>query len=162
MLDLDDHFELWNPPVDFIDKARLQGFPRQGIGRALKVSKEQIAALLTALQLFVDGHYASQLELMHECLDRIASSLESLPGYARVVVASDGESMPILQIMIDETKLRRSAFDICRGLRAGTPPIYVGHGLLAQGWLVINPLHLNAENVEVLIRRLGEELGVAI
>src|SRR5208282_4895402 len=46
MLDMDDHFELWEPPPALIDKSKLAGMPRHGIGRALKVSKEQIAALL--------------------------------------------------------------------------------------------------------------------
>src|SRR5205807_2031182 len=49
MLDMDDHIELWEPPANLIDKKRLAGLPRHGIGRALKVSKEQIVALLTAL-----------------------------------------------------------------------------------------------------------------
>src|SRR5260370_1181523 len=49
MLDMDDHFDLWNPPVDYIDKTQLGGIPRHGIGRAMKVSKEEIVALLTAL-----------------------------------------------------------------------------------------------------------------
>src|SRR4029077_9838649 len=57
MLDMDDHFELWDPPSHLIDRSRLPGLPRHGIGRALKVSKEQIIALLTALRLFADGAY---------------------------------------------------------------------------------------------------------
>src|SRR5207245_2364402 len=48
MLDLDDHFELWEPPAHLIDKSRLAGLPRHGIGRTCKVAKEQIVALLTA------------------------------------------------------------------------------------------------------------------
>src|SRR2546429_5996556 len=48
MLDMDDHYELWEPPEELIDKRRLGGIPRHGIGRALKVAKEQIIALLTA------------------------------------------------------------------------------------------------------------------
>src|SRR5205085_9075123 len=55
MLDMDDHYELWEPPADLIDRAQLAGIPRHGIGRSLKVSKEQIVALLTALQLFTSG-----------------------------------------------------------------------------------------------------------
>src|SRR5207247_3523684 len=47
MLDLDDHFELWDPPANLIDKTKLPGMPRHGLGRGFKVSKEQIAALLT-------------------------------------------------------------------------------------------------------------------
>jgi L-seryl-tRNA(Ser) seleniumtransferase len=41
MLDMDDHPELWEPPPDLIDAARLVGIPRHGIGRALKVSRNR-------------------------------------------------------------------------------------------------------------------------
>ena len=61
MLDMDDHFELWEPPAELIDRSRLAGMPRHGIGRALKVSKEQIVALLTALKLFTSGDLRSRI-----------------------------------------------------------------------------------------------------
>src|SRR6185436_3434636 len=64
MLDLDDHDELWEPPPEFIDRSRLPGIPRHGIGRALKVSKEQIVALLTALRLFSSGAYEHEIPTM--------------------------------------------------------------------------------------------------
>lgn len=52
-LDMDYLPELWEPPASLIDKARLSGAPRQGIGRACKAGKEEIVGLLTALELFV-------------------------------------------------------------------------------------------------------------
>src|SRR5438874_3004524 len=79
MLDLDDHYELWEPPPELIDKARLGGIPRHGIGRALKVSKEQIVALLTALRLFVDGAYDDELPAQRRRLEPITAALEGLP-----------------------------------------------------------------------------------
>ena len=45
LLDMDDHPELWDPPTEFIDKTKLGGIPRHGIGRGFKVSKEEIIAL---------------------------------------------------------------------------------------------------------------------
>ena len=74
MLDMDDHFDLWEPPPNLIDKAKLPGIPRHGIGRALKVSKEQIAALLTALKLFTSGAYDRELAEMERLLKRIADA----------------------------------------------------------------------------------------
>jgi D-glucosaminate-6-phosphate ammonia-lyase len=156
MLDLDDHFELWNPPSDLIDKQQLQGFPRQGIGRALKVSKEEIAAFLTALQLFVDGHFDSDLTPMRNLLEQIARGLEGLPVQCLIRTPPHDECLPILEIGIDDSS---RAFDVCRKLRNGRPPIYVGHGSLAEGKLVIHPLHLSDANTAILIRRLREELG---
>ena len=66
--------------------------------------------------------------------------------------------MPLLEIAVDEGRLGRSAFDVCRRLRRGKPPVQVGHGALSEGKLMINPLHLNPERAAVLTRRLLEEL----
>ena len=64
-----------------------------------------------------------------------------------------------MEISIDETALGRSAMEICRRLRAGAPPIYVGHGELYAGKLSINPLHLDDQRAETLAKRLLEELN---
>lgn len=158
MLDMDDHYELWEPPADLIDKERLGGMPRHGIGRALKVSKEQIAALLTALQLFTGGAYDAERAAQQRWLEQIAAALNGLPVRCQVRVPADGESLPLLEIALPSTDFA-SALEVCRRLRHGRPPVYVGHGLLHEGKLLINPLHLNEARTAGLIGRLREELG---
>ena len=158
MLDMDDHFALWEPPANLIDRSRLAGLPRHGIGRGMKVSKEQIVALLTALELFGRGAYDRQLSEMREQLGCVETALKAAPACCRLTVPADGQSLPILEIALDESVLGRSALEVCRSLRRGAPPVYVGHGLLDEGKLVINPLHLNAVRTEILIQRLLEEL----
>jgi L-seryl-tRNA(Ser) seleniumtransferase len=158
MLDMDDHYDLWEPPAQLIDKKRLPGMPRHGIGRALKVSKEQIIALLTALKLFTSGAYDQELKNMRRWLDQVAEGLLGLPVRCHLNVPAGGESLPILEIVVDHAALRRSAWDVCRKLRHGQPPIQVGHGKLDDGKLVINPLHLNDNRTATLLRRLREEL----
>lgn len=158
MLDLDDHFDLWEPPRDLIDKSKLEGFPRHGIGRALKVSKEEIAALLTALDLFVHGHYDSQFAVMTKTLEEISSGLGGLAVRSSIHSPASGEGFPILEVQIDESKLGRTAFDVCRKLRGGKPSIHVGHSFLADGKLIIHPMHLNQANAAILVRRLRDEL----
>jgi L-seryl-tRNA(Ser) seleniumtransferase len=54
--------------------------------------------------------------------------------------------------------LGRSALEVCRRLRAGSPPCYVGHAGLREGKLIINPLHLDDANTSELARRLRDEL----
>lgn len=158
MLDMDDHPALWNPPADFIDKSQLNGVPRHGIGRAMKVSKEEIAALLTALELFASGAYDAELPAFRGYLDTIAAALHDLPAQCHIIESGDGETLPSLEIRLDERRLGRSAFDICRTLRDGVPPVYVGHAKLAEGILVIRPLCLTADHAETLARRLPEEI----
>jgi D-glucosaminate-6-phosphate ammonia-lyase len=150
MLDMDDHFELWEPPANLIDKKRLPGLPRHGIGRALKVSKEQIAALLTALRLFASGAYDEELPEKRRLLERIATAL-SVP--CQLIVPADGQGLPLLEIAVGE-----AAFAVCLRLRRGRPGVHVGQALLGAGKLIINPLHLNDERTETLIQRLCEEL----
>jgi len=159
MLDMDDHFELWDPPADLIDKSRLAGIPRHGIGRALKVSKEQIVAFLTALKLFVDGAYDSDVPAQLRCLEQIAKALEGLPVACHIVKPADGQSLPMLEIGLTSSNRAALALEVCRRLRKGRPPVYVGHGKLHEGKLVINPLHLNEERTSQLARRLREELA---
>jgi len=158
MLDMDDHFELWEPPASLIDKSRLPGIPRHGIGRALKVSKEQIISLLTALRLFADSAYDRELPEKRRFLEGIAAELEGLPVRC-TLITGDAQSLPLLEITVDGKAPGRSALEICRSLRRGRPPVYVGHGSLAEGKLIVNPLHLNEQRTGVLTRRLREELG---
>lgn len=159
MLDMDDHLELWDPPTDFIDRSKLAGIPRHGIGRALKVSKEEIIALLTALELFSTGAYDDDPPRLYSYLESIQIGLQNAHAECRIVTPSSRDRWAILEIAVDEQALGRTAFDVCKGLREGTPSVYVGHGNLAEGTLVVNPLCLNEESTDKLTRRLFEELG---
>ncbi|HZZ79481.1 MAG TPA: aminotransferase class V-fold PLP-dependent enzyme, partial [Gemmataceae bacterium] len=155
MLDMDDHFELWEPPANLIDKSKLPGIPRHGIGRALKVSKEQIAALLIALELFASGAYERELGDMARYCQEIAESLRGCPVTTRLL-PSDGQSYPLLEITLAPG---RCAVEVCRSLRAGNPSVQLGHLKLAQGTLIVHPLHLNGDRTKALIGRLRAELS---
>jgi L-seryl-tRNA(Ser) seleniumtransferase len=157
MLDIDEHLDLWQPPPELIDRDQLAGMPRQGIGRGFKVAKEQIVALLTALRLFADGRYDQLLEGYTRRLQMIA---DTLTGAAARCTLHDGppECLPMLEIVVDEARLGRTAVEVCRRLRAGSPPCYVGHWALDEGQLLLNPLHLDDARAETLARRLREEL----
>ncbi len=159
MLDLDDHEELWDPPLGLIGRSQLRGMPHHGIGRPLKVSKEQIVALLTALRLFTSGVYDQELPAMQRRLEQIAAALAGFAVQPQLIPSPDGESYPLLELAVAESQLGRSAFDVARRLRHGRPPVYVGHSLLPNGTLVINPLHLSDEKCDQLIERLKEELS---
>ena len=86
MLDLDEHWELWDPPRKFIDKSRLPGLPRHGIGRGMKVSKEEVVALLAALDLFSSGDYDGDVPRFRALLERIVAAVRSRPSRARSAI----------------------------------------------------------------------------
>jgi L-seryl-tRNA(Ser) seleniumtransferase len=159
MLDMDDHFELWDPPSSLFHKELLGGLPRHGIGRGFKVSKEEIAAFLAALKLYTTGTYDQHLPGYRKCLETIAAELKGCPVECRIVEKGDGESLPLLEIRLDERTEGRTAMEVCGALRKGQPPIYVGHQKLFNATLVINPLHLDEEKSLTLARRIRQELA---
>jgi L-seryl-tRNA(Ser) seleniumtransferase len=158
LLDMDDHPELWEPPSEFIDKTKLGGIPRHGIGRGFKVSKEEIIALLVALRLFSSGAYDKESGKARNRLERVVEKLKGCPAQCRISGKSGGESLPLLEIAIDESVVGRTAMEICGNLRRGNPPIYVSHGALREGKLRVNPLHLDDDSTDILAERILHEL----
>ena len=154
LLDMDDHWELWEPPPEFIDRRKLDGMPRHGIGRSMKVSKEEIVALVTALAFFASEDPADQNALHREHLQMVAEAVEGPLARCELIESEDNERVPLLEITLEAA----DALEICRGLRKGKPPIYVGHGKLAEGKLVINPMCLDRNAADTLASRLRQEL----
>jgi D-glucosaminate-6-phosphate ammonia-lyase len=161
MFDQDDHWDLWSPPETWFDRDRLPGLPRHGIGRALKVSKEQIIALLVALRRFHEGAHEPQQSSSESLLRRVGSALEArgIRSHLQLPPVSDKESLPLLEIEVAEASGGLTATEACRHLRQGTPPVYVGHGQLYAGRLVINPMHLTEDRTDQLIQRLLDVLA---
>ncbi|MCP4169922.1 MAG: aminotransferase class V-fold PLP-dependent enzyme [Fuerstiella sp.] len=159
MLDMDDHLELWDPPDELFDPSRVTGIPRHGIGRGLKVSKEQIVALLTALDLFASGEFDRQLIEYRRILNTVADGLSTAKANCRMLEPLTQDRWPLLEITVDSAALGRSAMEVCRALRGGSPPVYVGHAGLHEGRLQINPVCLTAAVETELTRRLLEELS---
>ncbi len=154
MIDLDEHREHWSPPPEFVDQDQLLGLPRQGIGRMLKVSKEQIAGLLQAVDECTDEHLAEKTRRWRGWLEQIQSVLPSTACRSEMV----GTRVPRLEIQLLATDAANSAHRICRLLMQESPPIYVGHGQLHRGLLTIDPACLDAASVPRLGQRLSDLL----
>jgi D-glucosaminate-6-phosphate ammonia-lyase len=160
MLDMDDHPELWSPPAILPEPRRLFGQPRHGLGRGFKVSKEEIAALLTAVDLFFSGHYDRERPRQLGWLKQIAEQIPA-PSRVELIDPPDGQRAPVLEVIVAEQALGKTAFEICRALRHGSPRVYVGHGQLAEGRLVIHPLCLTETTAAQVAGRLRAELTPA-
>jgi D-glucosaminate-6-phosphate ammonia-lyase len=82
-LDMHANDAVWDPPTDLVDVDRYDGVPRQGIGRSLKVGKEELAGLVTALDLFVEEDHAALAQEWTERAARIADDLSAEPARLR-------------------------------------------------------------------------------
>jgi L-seryl-tRNA(Ser) seleniumtransferase len=154
-LDLDFVYADWDPPAELIDKRALRGVPRHGIGRSCKVGKEQIAGLLTALQLFSDeGDVARNLRFAR-IVDALVAATADLSGLSvrRVDDAAHGD-FPLLELRTSASPAALSARELAVRLKLGGPSIHVDGTNADAGVLVIAPTCLSAEDVPVIARAL--------
>jgi D-glucosaminate-6-phosphate ammonia-lyase len=158
-LDMDEHFEIWDPPQDLIPKSLIPGIPRHGIGRGFKVGKEEVIGLLTALKLSEQGSPEPAAEDERKHLEYISSGMKGLPVEPRLNLPQARTGSPSLQLVLRTEALGRSAFAVSRELKQGNPGVFVNERLLAQDTLVINPMHLNRARTEALTRRLQAVLS---
>ena len=158
-LDLDEHWSTWNPPANLIDRDRLSGFPRHGIGRGFKVAREEIVALLVALRCFVAGDYRrTDIPRYHAYLDRVAAGLADLAGvHTQLRGSLDEDRFPTLDVQLQNPQ---AAFDVARRLKTSTPAVYVNESGLHEGVLVLHPLSLDDCTTDVLIEQLRRVLSV--
>jgi len=159
MLDMDDHQELWDPPNEWFAGRSDVRMPRHGIGRALKVSKEEIVALLTALDLFAAGGYEEDAERCRAELRQLADRLEGSSFRTRLVERQDQGRHPLLEVDVPRGESGLTAMQVCQALRRGQPSVYVGHGRLADGILAIDPLCFHEGDGLRLATRLLEILS---
>ncbi len=94
---------------------------------------------MKALELFAAGAFDSEVETSRRGLEKIAAGLKLTQAQCRLIDPRDGQSPAVLEIAVNEPLLGRTAFEVCRRLRDGSPPVYVGHGKLSEGVLVIRP-----------------------
>ncbi len=159
-LDLDEHWSVWDPPHNLIDRAKLRGFPRHGIGRGFKVAREEIVALLVALRCFVAGDYQQEIVRCEHYLRSVADGLTDVRGIkAKLVGGMDEDRFPLLEVTLDEAALGLTAFEVSRRLRGGTPAAYVNENRLAEGVLVLHAMGLEERLIPLLTQRLREVLG---
>lgn len=152
-LDMDYLPELWDPPLSLIDRERLAGVPRQGIGRTCKAGKEEIVGLLTALELFVAEGDAARHSRWLADLYAIAARLDGKPGVA-IVGADDTGVVPTLELSFPGDN-EASALDLVRALSAQTPAIHVDPAFADRGIVAISPLALRPGEAEVVAAALA-------
>ena len=158
-LDMDVTDALWDPPSDLIPKERLKGIPRHGIGRGFKVSKEQIAGVISALESYTEKQCEKDQKQWQEIVHQMERGLNTC-NHIRLSVqsANNRYAIPILQIQFDEKSVGKSALEIAADLNRGNPPVYLGEKHIFEGILLVNPINLNEKAADEIVRRLTDIL----
>lgn len=143
--------------ADLIQAAAANGAPNAAIGRACKVSKEDIVGLVTALELFLDADHQSEWERHAAEAREIAGAVEGLPGI-RASIEDDPSvwTAPTVLVHLNERETGLTPERVVDTLREGEPPIMVR---VFGGELLVDPHCLRGDEVSIVARRLREELA---
>ena len=143
---------------DLIEAAAANASPNQFMGRSMKVAKEEIVGLLTALELFVAEDEQEETRRYGQMMGRVLDVLAEVPGL-EVTVEHDDFDYLIPHTVIRFKKERRGASrdQVMKTLTKGDPPIYL-HDRGEPDELAVDPLNLTDEEVDTVASRLREEL----
>jgi len=148
--------------ADLIRAARLQGAPIQGIGRPLKVSKEEIAGLLTALEIWTRRDQEADLRAARRRTDAVVAALDGLPGVTAEHRFPDhiGRPYPTAFVRLDPATGLTGATLIER-LLAGEPSVAV-MGFDDPQVVRVDVRVLSDDEAAAVAGRLRAELGAAV
>jgi L-seryl-tRNA(Ser) seleniumtransferase len=156
-LDLDIYEDMWAPPKTLIDRRKLKGTPRHGIGRSCKAGKEEIVGLLTALRLFVAEGDKRRHRRWLERLKPIQRGLANHPKCEAVIEdMANTSAVPQLAITL---KKGFSARKVIEALIAGRPSIHTDPARRDRNVIVIDPLCLSDEQGEAVLKRVLQAIG---
>lgn len=130
------------------------GFPNYGIGRMMKVGREEMVGLYSAVKQYVEMDHEARYQW---CEQQIRAIQEGLSGHGglRVVRTFPNEAgQPIARAFVELTDPDRNPLDLQRHLLDNATPIYAYtedlHGVF------INPMSLREGEAGIIIERLRQ------
>jgi L-seryl-tRNA(Ser) seleniumtransferase len=145
--------------ADLIAAALANASPAQFIGRSAKVAKEEIVGLVTALSMFVEEDEEAEMAWYREMAQRVVDSLIEVPGL-NITLEHDGIDylLPNAVLRLGSDWSGPSAQQVAAALQQGDPPIYLQQ-LRAPDELMVDPLNVTEDEIDIIIRRLREALA---
>jgi D-glucosaminate-6-phosphate ammonia-lyase len=148
-------------PKDLLWAAWLNSAPHHAFGRSMKVGKEEIMGLLTAVEMWVRHRdHKAEWQQWESWLQTITGQVTQVPG-ARTEVERPGRSnvAPTLSITWDAAKVKMTGAELKKSLNEGTPRIWVPLG--SNGGISIMPYMMQPGEDKIVAQRLREVLSAA-
>jgi L-seryl-tRNA(Ser) seleniumtransferase len=145
------HPAMWSGPFGELGPEFSADPPRQGMGRMLKVGREEIAGLIAALEEYVQRDHAAEAARNSAVAAEIADRLQAVRGAS---VSLSGSSVVV--DFSDSGGPSRAA-EVLRNLREGSPRVFCHDGWVHDGILIIATATLCDDEVDVLVERVTGE-----
>lgn len=139
---------------DFLDGIKEVGFPNYGFGRMLKVGREEMVGLYSAVKQYLEMDHEQryrdceeQIRCLQACMkdSRLFCVERSYPNEAGQPIAR-----AFARILTDNDR----GEELCRFLLEGNPSIYATTE--GRNGAYINPMSLNMEEMKIIAERLQE------
>jgi L-seryl-tRNA(Ser) seleniumtransferase len=143
---------------DLIAAVRLNGSPNSAIGRPMKVGKEEMIGLLTAVECYLAQDERALIARYEQQVARVVAAASALPGVSaeRGFPSEAGQPMPRAAIRLLPLVAKMTRDDVVAGLRSGSPRIEVS--LAGGDGIYVNPQTLEPGQEEIIVDRLTELL----
>lgn len=140
----------------YVDAVRMNASPNSGIGRGMKVGKEEILGLVTAVDLFLDGEDADDRatwERQANCVVRAVSGVEGVSAEVlREGQPAAPDFAPRAYLTFSDAATIKPLMD---RLKSGEPSIVVRR---SGNQVVVDPMTMREGEAEVVADRLKEAL----
>lgn len=147
--------------ADLIEAARFHSFASfekfevPGIGRPLKIDRQEVVGVVVALQQWLEMDHGKRHAQAASRSRNLRDALQNIKG---VELPSDGsdESMATLVLQLDEQALGKTAFEIDEELRGGDPSIWTDPG---SGVIRFFMFTVEDGDEDIIAQRLKEVIG---
>jgi len=145
---------------DLIDGARTLVSPHAGIGRAMKVGKEEIIGLLAAVERYLKVDLDAERREIEAKVAHLVDVVGRVKGVTvETSVPEIANHVPHFVATWDEGERKLTAKQAHERLQAGAPPIYVL--LTGPGKLMVSVWMMQGDEHRVVARRLRDILAGA-
>ena len=134
--------------ADLVEACRAQNM---GIGRPMKVGKEALAGLYTAVSAYMQRDSQAEQRRCAAMVDELLAGFAPVAKTRRLIDEA-GRGIERAGIVLEP----QEAQDLVRFLRNGSPPIYPRTHLLNMGTVAFDPRPLAAGDVETIIERVHD------
>lgn len=138
----------------FIDVVASLGFPTYGVGRMLKVGREEMVGLYSALKQYMEMDHDKRAQWCEDEVQKLIDGLKDSPVFSAERSFPNEAGQPIARALVRVHGSGLSASGVKDALLEGSPSIFV----MTEGetGFYVNPMTLYPGEVEQILARLKE------
>lgn len=126
-----------------------------GIGRAMKIGKENIMGLLKALEIYSKKDIGIEIDRQKSLVNKILDKLKGIEGIsAKLIQDEAGREIYRAQLEVDEGLLGFSCLELVKKLREGNPKVYVRDHFSNVGKLSLDVRSIDEEDIDDIVLKL--------